>query len=511
MGVLYVRDGGAWVPIGVPVDEVWVGPNEPVTSDAELWVDSDATPSPTLNAKIGGNWTAVSSGAGGGGSDEVFVGPDTPPAGTEELWYDTDEGAANPAVNYWNTAWGVIAKGTFVANPVPVAASQADLTVGNMTATTVAGRRYQVRVFCNAFGTGGGPVTGNFQLQVDGAASPSGSWNRTTDNYGNCHANWILENLAAGAHSFRLRFDNSAGVTANLYNDGGHILLEDLGPITVAQVEPSSQAPPTTVASGNALGIVAVGSFSATGAPTNLPAATLTQITNALPFTRQVGRRYRVVIRTRAMYSTAAVYMSLYLRDGTTNLLAASTIVWVPASAQAYDAMTYDWLLDGDGVARSYNVAVQPGGTAVSLWAETASWFYIEDVGPNQTPALPVPATPPAWTPMGSLQNGWVYQGSGSQCMYRKIGDMVSVRGCIKNPTAMTLPSSSTFFTMPVGFRIPVSGNMPCCSVGSDAWGGLGLIAVGADGTLAVVRAAGVPGTSPHLWTDFNFSYSVTA
>lgn len=54
---------------------------------------------------------------------------------------------------------------------------------------------------------------------------------------------------------------------------------------------------------------------------------------------------------------------------------------------------------------------------------------------------------PTAWTNL-TFQNGWAASG-GSVCQYRKVGDMVQLRGLIGGgPTGV-----STIATLPVGFR----------------------------------------------------------
>jgi hypothetical protein len=58
---------------------------------------------------------------------------------------------------------------------------------------------------------------------------------------------------------------------------------------------------------------------------------------------------------------------------------------------------------------------------------------------------------PTAWTAPAAFTNGWVQFGSTYQnVQYRKVGDMVQIRGACKGGTV-----SSAIFTLPAGFRPP--------------------------------------------------------
>lgn len=412
---------------------------------AQVIVSEDNGFDPKNNVDIVAAWFVTVSTGGGGtgtGADEVWIGPDTPPDAAAELWYDTDE-ASDTAVNYWNTAWGVVAKGTFPANPVALPAST-DTTVGSMSGVTVAGRRYRASFFSNAWDGTGVTIAGYMALDVDGVQQSAGTWNNTTISYGEFRADWTFESLAAGAHSFRFHFSNQTSAVGRLYTDGGFLILEDRGPVTRAAVEPPSQVPPTTVASGNALGVVAKGSFVG-GSAWPLPANSADlRITNYLSFTSVVGRRYRMVCQVRAIGATTGSGLNIvYHGSG----FPTSSDMWINATA-AYESIFVEGLFDGTGVADTYWVGAS-SVSAVGLWLDTMSSFYIEDVGPNSSPALPVPATPPSWIPL-VLTSPWVAQGAAQAGppSYRKIGDEVTLRGAVTGGGANT-----TIMTMPVGFR----------------------------------------------------------
>jgi len=102
-----------------------------------------------------------------------------------------------------------------------------------------------------------------------------------------------------------------------------------------------------------------------------------------------------------------------------------------------------------------------------------------------------------AWTAV-SFSNSWVNYGSGFQeAEYRKVGDMVQLRGNIKGGTL-----DAAGFTLPVGFRPPATVAGP----GNGA--GTFLIAcaleIGSDGVVTILA------TNAAL-VSYVFSFSVTA
>lgn len=80
----------------------------------------------------------------------------------------------------------------------------------------------------------------------------------------------------------------------------------------------------------------------------------------------------------------------------------------------------------------------------------TTGWgIPITDEVNRLSAALPasISVIPTAWT-TPTYQNGWVEYAAGRGAQYRKIGDIVYIRGIIKNGTA-----GLTAFTLPSGFR----------------------------------------------------------
>ena len=192
----------------------------------------------------------------------------------------------------------------------------------------------------------------------------------------------------------------------------------------------------------NALGIVAMGAL-VDGNPLNVPTSS-TQITTNIAFTPIVGRRYCIVLEVRAVQSSTTAFLQLWLRDGTTNIYGTAPLQYVPATV--YSTLRYEWIIDGDGAAKSYNVSTL-ASTGVGLYTNSQALFYIEDVGPNAAPALPLPATPQAWIP-ATLLNSWTQYAGFTPAAYRKIGDIVYLRGFVRYGAANT-----AVFNLPAGFR----------------------------------------------------------
>jgi len=106
-------------------------------------------------------------------------------------------------------------------------------------------------------------------------------------------------------------------------------------------------------------------------------------------------------------------------------------------------------------------------------------------------------ALPTAWT-APTLLNSWVVWGAGSFQIpqYRKIGDMVQMRGSVKGGT---IPS--VILTLPVGHRPPNNILVPIVAASTAAY-----VVVGSDGTVNFPSVGG--------WTNSNVSlccsFSVT-
>lgn len=102
-----------------------------------------------------------------------------------------------------------------------------------------------------------------------------------------------------------------------------------------------------------------------------------------------------------------------------------------------------------------------------------------------------------AWT-TPTFTNNWVNAGGSQAAQFRKIGDVVYLRGAISNGTMAT-----SAFTMPAGFRPPAETYFSTGSWTGTAWVIARLRAL-ADGTM-------IPQDGTNLYFNLSgFSYSVT-
>jgi hypothetical protein len=208
-----------------------------------------------------------------------------------------------------------------------------------------------------------------------------------------------------------------------------------------------SDAPsPTYVDRWNsAWGIVAVGSFIG-GSSYPLPVGT-TKITNDLPFTSIPGRRYRMVLQLRVISATTGSGINLLpLGPGVGGQ---SVDLWASASP-GYSFAYAEVLFTGVGTSGSYYWNAAPSAVN-NIYMDTMSCFYLEDCGPiayGLPPAVdPTPAVV-AWTPMPFAPTWTHYSTPFGPCSYRKVGDIVTMRGL-----AISTGTSTTLATLPVGYR----------------------------------------------------------
>lgn len=237
----------------------------------------------------------------------------------------------------------------------------------------------------------------------------------------------------------------------------------------------------------NALGIVAVGQVTLPSGATS--PAIGTEITSRINYVLQVGRRYRLTLFLYAFYGGSYNWM----------LLSGGAVTgqgsWMYGGPN-WSGGIAEFTVLGAGVDQAYSIKVNniQGSPQIENTAGTANAWYLEDMGPAGVPALPIPTTYPAWTPVTFL-NGWKNHTSGTYalCGYRKIGDEVSVRGYALPGTATTM------FQLPVGFRPP--GHIENISSGYSNQRIINTVTVQSGGNVLADTLNGV---------GFNFSFSVT-
>ena len=206
-----------------------------------------------LKAKVDGQWVIVTAaGAGGGGGagvDEVAVSNTDPGVlGTHELWFDPDATTPTNVLGRWNSAWGIIAMGTFIPPLAPHVSTVTDTLTYPLAATLITGRRYRIGLQCRAVTPTGGTTTASFYLRDNGVDIRG--WQYGGDPY--VYVGWELltaafEWLYNGdntSHSFEVRVAPGSGV--NVYTDYGLFYIEDTGPLSYGQ-PPAVDPTPTAV------------------------------------------------------------------------------------------------------------------------------------------------------------------------------------------------------------------------------------------------------------------------
>jgi len=248
-------------------------------------------------------------------------------------------------------------------------------------------------------------------------------------------------------------------------------------------------------AAGNSLGIVAMGSWKPGLSGAAQPSGTV--LSNPLVFTPLVGRRYVVHASIRAVNAATAGGLTMTVwRDGF------QFTVIDAAWTTAYIYTTLGTPFDGDGVAHTYEVRMNTAAASFTPYLDNiASNFYIEDVGPNSAPALPIPETPPAWTTLTPI-NGWTAATAGSGLLqYRKIGDVVTLRG-----QGIGGAHNSVMTVLPAGFRPPT----PTFSTVNYMYQGaitFGLVTIYNNGNITVQAPNGA---APQNIILDNISFSIT-
>ena len=201
-----------------------------------------------LKAKVNGVWVPVTPGAVGG-SEEVHIGASDPGVtSTHELWFDSD--AVSPAdTSRWNSAWGVIATGTFIPPLAPHVLTTTEAITNPLTATLITGRRYKIRFQVRAINPTGAANAVSFYLsdngtQIRGWAYGGDPYVYANGAYSSAHFEWhyLGDNTS---HSFVVWV--APGANTNVYTDYGLWYIEDVGPITYG-IAPAVDPTPTAVA-----------------------------------------------------------------------------------------------------------------------------------------------------------------------------------------------------------------------------------------------------------------------
>ena len=167
-------------------------------------------------------------------------GSDPPPAGTtQELWYDTDEpNLYEPDTARWNSAWGVVAVGTFAFSEGSTFTDGAAFT-NPLSVPTLTTRRYRVRFVLRAVSAS---VAQGFYLQLtrDGTAITDRYNQVAPINFNQVHGDWLLQGTGV-TNAYSVLFKGSTGSVGG-YSSGGNFYVEDVGPVSMSSNPPAQPA-----------------------------------------------------------------------------------------------------------------------------------------------------------------------------------------------------------------------------------------------------------------------------
>lgn len=162
--------------------------------------------------------------------------------------------------------------------------------------------------------------------------------------------------------------------------------------------------------------------------------------------------------------------------------------IWVGNQPQVGEVITYldegrgfPLVFGATGVRDLYVPATKAlivGNTRVDNTGVTTTGNYIDGSG-NLRASINA-LLPTAWTTVGAFQNGWGnYFGGYHAAAYRKVGDVVELRGLVQGGT-VSGSGTGTIFTLPSGFRPAFAELFP--TIAGNAIGRINVFSSGAVG-----------------------------
>jgi hypothetical protein len=209
-----------------------------------------------------------------------------------------------------------------------------------------------------------------------------------------------------------------------------------------------------------AQGVTNLGAMSF-GTGTLMPAAggADTTVASLSNFFYASGRRYRLLLELNAI--TAIVADANGTASGSFGLMvdgvaqAGGVHFQTSLPSGTHTNFMYEWFLEKYGMSaglHTLQVFWTPSLGQIRIYNDVGT-FEVRDVGPaNPMNPLTV-TTPPAWIPF-PFAAGWQSYPGFQTCGYRRLGDMVFLRGLAQINTALGTPSS-TIGTLPSGYRPP--------------------------------------------------------
>ena len=240
-----------------------------------------------------------------------------------------------------------------------------------------------------------------------------------------------------GPHAYQVKAQRYLGAgTLSVYGTvvpGAYLLVEDItggaggpGPIFLGKVE-------------NFGGSQSIN----TGTPTDITGA-------VLPINVPPGRMIRLRGKIHVSASGAAgTRARLLIQEGGTVLDGAYMVISGASFGEEMEAVAYVNPTPG---AHTYKLTLSRdnGSTAVVIYTnvgDAKTSFVAEDITGTEAPTGAYYEA--MWTPVTTFTNSWVnYGGTYTPAAYRKVNDLVYLRGLIKNGTI-----STPAFNLPVGYR----------------------------------------------------------
>jgi hypothetical protein len=202
-----------------------------------------------------------------------------------------------------------------------------------------------------------------------------------------------------------------------------------------------------------AQGVTNVGAFNIANG-TAMPTSGATLVATVTNFYYTSGRRYRLFFELNAgiaVTSVASCNFTLWV-DGVEQ----PGGVWHMYQTASHQHVSYEFYLEKYGMSAGlhqlrlyYN---HVAGGQVTLHTDAAT-FEVRDYGPANPMNPATQSTPAPWFPL-PFTTGWAsYAGGYQPGGYRRLGDMVFLRGLINQAAG----AASTMFTLPTGYR-PLGG-----------------------------------------------------
>lgn len=201
-----------------------------------------------LKARIGGAWVPITS----DGIDEVWIGTDEPTDPNIELWYDPDAEPEAPIdpIHLWNSAWGAVSAP--VHSTTAGTAGVADYAVVpglSATFTPVAGRRYRLITTVDYRQPASSPTSAIY-VQFWNATAGATLFNSlrtvpaTASAYGTITISQPAPVLTPDVPiTVQVRVQSVTSAVGLNQFGGSTLVVEDIGPATVAPVVPADPIP----------------------------------------------------------------------------------------------------------------------------------------------------------------------------------------------------------------------------------------------------------------------------